>query len=174
MIGAVRVQPEHPLVWLDLKAPGAVSELKTAMGMCPHMLAVVFGPEPKYDEGFFLSDVWDAQATEFAEEWLARYLEGYRVAPAAGYLKEPHLYPLAKTVVLVMQLLGYRQGTSTVDFSKFPQLTAFFDEIGGDSSRGAVEAPFFSEAEMLVPSMKAIVVGLSVFAVVVWLFVKEK
>lgn len=137
-----------PAVVLDLKDPVAVRQMKTAMGMAPFMMPIVFGDQadPDFSEAFFENPVWDARATKFARLWIEEYKKAFPDQPGAdNFLVEPHLFPSALGALMSLVILGYKQPVQvSVDFSQLDRLTAFFDETGGDPTKGAVRAPFFS------------------------------
>jgi len=135
---------------LDLQDPEVIREVKGAMASAPFMLPFVFGDDAERDfTGDFFQDneVWGLRETKFARLWWDAY---DRLSEnTAGLFVYPHLYPSSKGILEIMGVLGYGvPKPPLVDFSNFPHLTAFVDELKGDSKRGSLVVPFVSDQDL--------------------------
>ncbi len=134
---------------LDLKNPEAITEAKTVMGMAPFMMDLSFGDKarPEFNAEFFKRGYWDSDATKMATLFQQRYVAAFpqmsTVADSlfAGTAK----YPSPAGIVTMLALLGYKQPVqAALDFKYVPVLTAFYDAINGDPSKGSVVEPNYS------------------------------
>lgn len=138
--------PAEALVKLDLKDPETVLQLKTAMGLTPFMLPLLFGDnaEADFNESFFKDPIWGQTSTKFARLWIEQSKKFSSIPDPESLFVSPHLFPASAGVLVTLVTLGYRVPGNPTDFNLLKKLTEFFDATGGDAAKGVVLAPYFS------------------------------